>query len=453
MTDAQLWQDLIEYLKDTPNARQLLGSRLIASDDHTWTILVSHPKHIPLLNALRPHLNRTIRQHFSRFISLHFVSADDLHKNPALLHAALQRTETYQPEEEYKSLTQLAAELEPISWLWPSWIPRGMLTLLGASPGAGKSLLALDLCRRIIHNTTFPDGTDIVGADGCPPSLTTDDCNLPTAIYVDAEAIPQIQLQRAQAWNMTTDNLYLMLPPATYGMIDFTSTEHQDRLIDMAYKLNPQLIVIDSLSSISVRGENNVEDVRCLLGFLSAVAREFNAGLLLVHHLRKRSALPSMDLVGPDDFRGSSHIIAMARSVLALSVIQESATPDRNGPRRLEIVKTNLCQYPKPLGLLLKPDQPGAPTLQYTDPPTTYREPTQTDECGEYLLDLIEERGEPVQSKEAYELLKEAGFSKSTIYRARKDLEGTIVNTEASSRNPANRWTLSAWDHPEELDQ
>ena len=449
MTDAQLWLQLVEYLKDQSEARQLLGSRLILSDDHTWTILVSHPKHIPLLNALRPHLNRTIRQHFSRFISLHFVSADDLHKNPALLHAALHRTETYQPEEEYKSLTQLAAELDPISWLWPSWIPRGMLTLLGASPGAGKSLLALDLCRRIIHTDTWPDGSPICH---CEQSEAIPTDAPASAIYVDAEAIPQIQLQRAQAWNMTTDNLYLMLPPATYGMIDFTSTEHQDRLIDMAYQLTPQLIVIDSLSSISVRGENNVEDVRTLLGFLSAVAREFNAGLLLVHHLRKRSALPSMDLVGPDDFRGSSHIIAMARSVLALSIIQESATPDRNGPRRLEIVKTNLCQYPKPLGLLLKPDHPDAPTLHYTDPPETYREPTQAEECGNYLVDLLQDRGEPIQPKEAISLVKDAGFSQATIYRARKDLEGIIIDTEDNKRHPANQWTLSEWQLPQDLD-
>lgn len=444
MNDAQLWQDLLLYIGiDKFN----LDSRMIASDEHTWTIFVPLRQNVPVLQAMRPTYARTIRDHYQRFVSLRFVSPDDLERDPALLRAAMQRTNLYLDDENYKSLAQLAEDLEPISWLWPGWIPRGMLTLLGASPGAGKSLVGLDLCRRIIHNTTWPDNTPIapVGAhcDAPPP---------PTAIYVDAEAIPQIQNQRAVAWNMNRDRLYLMLPPATYGMIDFTSTEHQDRLIDMAYQLQPQLIVIDSLSSISVRGENNVEDVRTLLGFLSAVAREFNTGLLLIHHLRKRSALPSMDLIGPDDFRGSSHIIAMARSVLALSVIQESPTPDRNGPRRLEIVKTNLCQYPKPLGLLLKPDHPHAPTLQYTDPPETYREPSQVEECMTFLVDLLDERGEPVKPKEALDLLKDAGFSQATIYRARKDLEGTVIDTENNKRNSANRWALADWGLPQEIE-
>src|SRR5512139_3068379 len=64
-------------------------------------------------------------------------------------------------EAEYLSLSRLAAQLRPIDWLWPGWIPRGMLTVLGASPGAGKSLVGLDLARRIIHGMGFPDGSTV----------------------------------------------------------------------------------------------------------------------------------------------------------------------------------------------------------------------------------------------------------------------------------------------------
>lgn len=28
---------------------------------------------------------------------------------------------------------------EPVSWLWPGWIPRGRLTLIAGDPGVGKS--------------------------------------------------------------------------------------------------------------------------------------------------------------------------------------------------------------------------------------------------------------------------------------------------------------------------
>jgi len=331
------------------------------------------------------------------------------------------------PDRAYPHLASLAAQLPPIRWLWPGWIPRGMLSLLGASPGAGKSLVALDLARRIIHDASFPDGSPIP-RPGSP------------VIYVDAEAIPQIQNQRAVAWNMDRERIYLMLPPDTYGMIDFGDIEHQNRLIDMCATLEPDLIVVDSLSSISVKGENNVEDVRSILGFLSAVAREFDAGLLLVHHLRKRSKTPLMDLVTADDFRGSSHIIAMARSVLALSIIQETPEPDRNGPRRMEIIKTNLCEYPKPLGCRFQPGE-GAPTLLYTDPPKPYREPSTTEECEAWLVDLLEEG--PLKPKEIIDLADDYGFKEGTLRNARCNLEGIVVDTEESNHSPYNKWALA----------
>jgi len=59
----------------------------------------------------------------------------------------------------FPSLAEIAADLRPIEWLWPGWIPRGMLTIFGASQGSGKSFVALDLAYRIIHGLPFPDGS------------------------------------------------------------------------------------------------------------------------------------------------------------------------------------------------------------------------------------------------------------------------------------------------------
>ncbi|MFN2225971.1 MAG: AAA family ATPase, partial [Anaerolineae bacterium] len=53
---------------------------------------------------------------------------------------------------QFQPLDALAADLPPVEWVWPGWLPRGMLSLLGAAPGAGKSLVALDLARRVIHS-------------------------------------------------------------------------------------------------------------------------------------------------------------------------------------------------------------------------------------------------------------------------------------------------------------
>ena len=139
------------------------------------------------------------------------------------------------------SLEDIASILPPIEWVWKGWIPRGLITVLGASQGSGKSFVAMDLAYRIIHNIGFPDGTPIVrpGAN---------------VIYVDAEGVPQILRERANHYGMDQNKIFLML--ADPGeMIDLGQQKYQDRLTEMAATLKPELIIIDSLSSIHSRGQ------------------------------------------------------------------------------------------------------------------------------------------------------------------------------------------------------
>ncbi|MCX6064942.1 MAG: AAA family ATPase, partial [Chloroflexi bacterium] len=152
----------------------------------------------------------------------------------------------YRPE--IQSLEDIAPGLPPIEWVWEGWIPRGLLTVLGASQGSGKSFVATDLAYRIIHNQGFPNGAPIKrpGAN---------------VIYVDAEMVPQILNERAQNYGMDRSKLFLML--AEPGeMIDLGQARYQERLTEMTAILKPELIIIDSLSSIHNGGQNNVEDVR-----------------------------------------------------------------------------------------------------------------------------------------------------------------------------------------------
>lgn len=336
----------------------------------------------------------------------------------------------------FPSLAELSHDLEPITWLWKGWIPRGMLTLFGAVPGAGKSYLALDFARRVITaGETFPDGQPI-------PSHGP-------VVYVDAEVVPQMLSERASAWEMDTRQLYLMLPPQ-YSYIDLTTQRDQDTLITMLHVLRPELVIIDSLSSISTRGENSVEDVRQVLSFLAQMAEEYQCGVLLVHHLRKRGITPLFSTITIDDFRGSGHIIAMSRSVLGLSVIQDSATHNKNGPRQLEIVKTNLGPYPPPLGveIVSLDSNPDYASIEYGKPPVPYREPTQVELCAEWLLELLTESREPLKPAEIIELAAEEDFSRGTVYRAREFL-GPSLESTGNRRDPTTKWgtpeSIATW--------
>ncbi|MCD4739487.1 MAG: AAA family ATPase [Anaerolineae bacterium] len=332
----------------------------------------------------------------------------------------------------YPDFGSVSKTLQPIQWLWPQWVPRGMITLLGAVPGAGKSLVALDLAKRIIHNEPWPNGAPSGGRSE-------------RVIYVDAELVPQLLHARASSWGMDESKLYLMLPKPN-DMIDFGREEYRAQLRSMVETIKPTLVVIDSLSSITTRGENNIEDIRSILGFLNELASNFQVGLILIHHLRKRGGAQMMDKsrnVSIDDFRGSGHIIAMARSVIALSTVHVTANGyDRNGPRKIEIVKTNLGAYPDPLGCEFKPLHPRGVFLEWSEnAPQPYKEPTKAELCKDWLREVL------IKPQSPADLVKmgqdEEGWSRSTIYRARREL-GSLIKSTLGHQDPNNKWVLAS---------
>jgi hypothetical protein len=160
-----------------------------------------------------------------------------------------------------------------------------------------------------------------------------------------------------------------------------------------------------------------------------------------VHHLRKRGLLVARDLLTIDDFRGSSHIVAVARSVLALSVVQVGPEPDRNGPRLLEVVKTNLARYPDPLGVEFLSGYPDGVVLGYGDPPQPYRPPTKVERCMEWLVGTLGAAGGPMRPADVVALAAEEGYSRATLYRARGML-GNRVRDTRGRRDPVNTWKL-----------
>ena len=261
-------------------------------------------------------------------------------------------------------------------------------------------------------------------------------------IYVDAESVPQILKERSDYYAMDQSKLYLML--ADPGeMIDLGQQKYQDRLTEMASTLNPELIIIDSLSSIHSRGQNNVEDLRSLVGYLVRLAAWANCGLILVHHIRKPPSgggrMMNVDL-GMEDLSGSGYITQQARVVIGLHVVQTGPEFDPNGPRELKVLKSNLGAYPKSLGFTFEPLYPDGAKLKWdVQAPHEYHEPTQLDACKEWLEDLLKENRQGLKPKEVAKIGVEQGFSERTIYRARNELHQQIANTHGR-QSPENTW-------------
>ncbi len=328
----------------------------------------------------------------------------------------------------FDSLAELKDQLTPIRFLWPGWLPVGMLTLMGAAPGTGKSFLAADLAWRITTDQGFPDG--------CPtPSGGAN------VVYVDAEAVPQILNERAQNYGMDLNRLFLLLPDPG-EILDFGQEKYRHRLIEMVAGLRPALVILDSLSSLHSRGQNNVEDVRELLSFLAQLAQVYETAMLLIHHIRKPGngqSIQAYDL-SMSDLSGSGHIVAMARVVLGLHIIQTGPQADPNGPRMLKMLKTNLGPYPVSLGFAFAPLAPVGVFLKWMEEsPNSYHIPTKVDECAAWLLDLLAHG--PIRPADAGDAGEAEGFSRNLIYRARRTLEGSIENTVGKNA-PNNLWRL-----------
>ncbi len=339
-------------------------------------------------------------------------------------------------------LSDLAKTVKPLSWLWPGWIPRSMVTILGAVPGAGKSFFVLELARRIIHGETWPDGAPI-----------PDDARGGPVLFVDGELALPILVERARNWGLDMDRILIMEPETLGSIIDLSTSRDQERMVEIVFHYRPSLIVVDSLSSVTSKSENSVEDVRDLFAFLSEVAFRYETGLVLVHHLRKRTAgTLSLDLVDMHDLRGSGHITAIPRVVIGLSVIHAGLNgrgDNIEGPRRIEVIKSNIGRKPKPLGFEFRPLHPRGVWLHFGDAPEPPKEPSKVDECAEWIVDVLKERGEmPV--KELEQLAKEEGFSRATFYRARRKLHGVVVNTKGRQAN-GNCWKLA--DEEKETDE
>lgn len=325
----------------------------------------------------------------------------------------------------YPTLAELAESLPPVRWLWPGWLPRGMISLLGAFQGTGKSYFVMDLARSVIHGGVWPDGTPVE--------------RVGTVIYVDAEAIPQVNNERAVKMQINRHKLYLLM--ANNGeLLDLTATKWQNRLLDMAAALRPELIIIDSYSSISSSGQNSVEDTSRLLAYLGGLATSADAGLLVLHHLRKPSTgqlnLPGMNI---HDFRGSGNITAMARSVMGLSVIQKGKQFSLNGPRRLDLVKTNLGPYPDAIGIEMETTD-DLVKFSYGTAPSYEPSPEEVDPAV-WLVEFLEENG-PTNYKEIVVEAEGEGISKSQLYRARKKLGAKVLDSKGEKRR-GNQWLLA----------
>lgn len=315
---------------------------------------------------------------------------------------------TEPPEQEpanpppFRSLADIAEIQDGVQWAWPGFIPCGFVTAIVAAPGVGKSLLALELARRVAAGECWPDGTELEGGGAREGKV----------LLCESEGRLALTLQRAKAWGVTLSNLVLPLFENPLESVRLTDPEHKRLIRQEALRDEVSLIVFDSFSA-GFAGDENTNAALAPMQWLSELATETGKPLLLIHHLRKKGRGDAAARVTLDDVRGHSSITQTPVVFIALS----KPDPEQKDARRLEVIKNNLAVEPEPLGIVI--GEGGRITFTETAPEIP-RTQTKEQEAIDFLLELLASGALPEAA--ISEQADRAGINGRTLRRAKKRL-------------------------------
>jgi len=311
----------------------------------------------------------------------------------------------------FSTAEDLDKSIESIEFINEPWLPRGLVTLLIASPGLGKSKLALDVTSRILNPAVgWFDGKALE-----VPQMTK-------VLWLETEAFHAGLKERINTLGIPKDRV----------IFPFKNPLEDVRLDDDRYRaqietvirvVKPTLVVVDSLRGSHGKDENDSRDMTKILSFLSRLARDYNIAVLVIHHVRKPTP-GGPDVISLNRQRGSSATAYLARTVWALERPNPTSTA-----LRLRVIKSNVARIPDPVGL--KTTDRG---IEWTkEVPEQPPRKTKVDEAMEFLQEAL--MSGPRPSKELDEEAEQEGISQQTLRRAAKRL-----GVKKTKRPKDGRW-------------
>ncbi len=292
-----------------------------------------------------------------------------------------------------------------LTWVWPGWIPAGVLTILGGHVGDGKSTAIAALVAALTSGAPLPDGTTV-------PALNV--------LILGIEDDPARVLRPRLIANGADASRVLLLDPDTRLRLDLH--RDSDWLRDIICENDIRLVVIDPLGSILRRSDRASEgDIRAELEPLMRIIDHTGVAVVGVMRVGKGGSArrPAQSLVG------SSAFPAIARSVIMIA--RDRSADTLPGARVMEVVKSNYVDPPPPISLSMDDSGavrwhgPVANTIDELaamgDDPRLSR--SEREEAAIFLREVLADG--PVNAKIVMEKALAAGFSEITIRRAKKD--------------------------------
>ena len=320
-------------------------------------------------------------------------------------------------------------EPEEISWLWNNRIPYGKITMLDGDPGLGKSWCSYAIAASVTKGISLP---------GDNRKLKPSSVLLLTAEDDPADTIrPRIDSVGGDATQVEVLS----------GCINSDGQERHLSLVDNLGALEKafsrkkfSLLIIDPLNAYLGGGIDtyNDADIRTVLAPLNKLAAKYRVAVLCIRHLTKTKG-------GNALYRGQGSIAYIAAARMAHLVAKH---PDKSNIRVIACTKVNIAKPPKSmsfeiddLGVFHWRGEVDIDADALIQASCVNVKDSTLEDAKQFLFDLLWDN--PLSAKEVFVQGEDAGFSRRTLERAKKDMKIT------SKRN-GKSW---AWQLPKNANE
>jgi hypothetical protein len=297
------------------------------------------------------------------------------------------------PVASFATLADIARIVSDQHPLWPSWINRGVLNVVAAEPGTGKTRFALDLTRRLYFVLPWPDGQP----NDLPKGTRT--------LWIQGDQNFMEMLTAARDFGLPDEAVALgSSPDDPTGSLDLDDPDTLAALRERIQAASPALVVIDTVMMVTRRDLCRSDEARAFFAPIMELAGASGVAFLGLTHLSKeREAL-------------GRRIIEKARIIIKMTQPDPEGQPNR---RKLLVDKTAMVK-PLPLGITMcesgnnydfnPPSEP--------EPFKAGRPPESSDKARQFIVKALTERNDRKASILCDEWTRTGG-SKSAFWRAR----------------------------------
>lgn len=342
-------------------------------------------------------------------------------------------------KDEFLSSFHTLAEFaeEDVSWLVEGWLPEGQITLLAADGGTGKTTLWCNLIAAL--SSGKPCLLDPPGTERTPMRV---------AFFSTEDSVTKKLKRQLRESGANQDNVITLDFSSGGGTALRELKLGSDRLRELIAYFRPALCVFDPIQGFLPYGMNmgSRNEMRECMAPLIALGEEFGTTFLVVCHTNKR-----MGAADRSRLADSADLWDVARSVLMMGTTEEP------GQRYLSNEKNNYADRQETLllsfeagGKLVKTGTTWKRDREFMQEATARRSAPQREECKAYILQKLEEAGNTLPSKELEQLVKQAGYSGSTLKRAKEELKESSAIQYKNKGNSTNKvWMVQRTEFSE----